>query len=104
MRNSQNATGEKSTYIKLRGFKDGHYKKMILEYMEIYKSASKADIDSLLLDILPDVLDKLQKENKVRNIIYSMSKKDVSIINQGTNRKPKWIKSLTKNDKIKIIR
>ena len=87
-----NETGDKSSYIKLRGFKDGHYKKMVLEYIEKYGSASKQDIDKLILDILPKVLDKEQKENKVRNLIYSMSKRDKTIENKGTNRTPIWKK------------
>ncbi|WP_348799155.1 hypothetical protein [Flavobacterium adhaerens] len=44
------------------------------------------------LDILPDVLDKQQKENKVRNLIYAMHKKDTTIVNKGTSRKPIWEK------------
>ncbi len=84
--------GEKGEYIKMRGFKDDHYKKMILEYLDKYQSASKNDIDELILDILPTVLDVGKKNNKLRNIIYSMSKKDNSIKNIGTNRKPKWVK------------
>ena len=86
------ATNQKGDYIKMRGFKDEHYKKMILEYLDKYKSASKEDIDKLILDILPNVLDINKKKNKLRNIIYSMSKKDNSINNIGTNRKPIWIK------------
>lgn len=86
------ASGDKSEYIKMRGFKDSHYKTMILEYLGKYGSADKQEIDKLILDILPDVLDKKQKENKVRNIVYSMSKRDNTIINTGTNRKPKWEK------------
>ncbi|MDN5479809.1 MAG: putative DNA binding domain-containing protein, partial [Chryseobacterium sp.] len=69
-------TGEKASYIKQRGFKDDHYKKMIIDYLKKYETASKKDIDDLILDILPSVLDKNQKENKIRNIIYSMSKKE----------------------------
>jgi len=84
------AAGDKSSYIKLRGFKDVHYKKMILEYLDTYRYASKEDIDKLILDILPDILDNDQKENKVRNIIYAMSKRDKSIVNEGTTRHPKW--------------
>lgn len=84
------ATGDKSSYIKLRGFKDDHYKEMILDYLDTYTYASKEDIDKLILDILPDVLDKVQKENKVKNLIYSMSKKDQTIVNEGTNRRSKW--------------
>lgn len=82
----------KADYIKNRGFKDQHYKDMILEYLGKYKSANKADIDNLILDILPAVLNKQQKENKIRNLIYSMSKTDQSIINEGTNRNPIWKK------------
>ncbi|HTO38436.1 MAG TPA: RNA-binding domain-containing protein [Brumimicrobium sp.] len=87
------ASGNKSEYIKMRGLKDTHYKTMILEYLSQYGSADKQDIDKLILDILPDVLDQKQKENKVRNIIHSMSKRDETIVNKGSNRKPKWVKS-----------
>ena len=92
------ATGDKATYIKQRGFKDDHYKEMILELIKKYGYASKKEIDNLILDILPDILDKNQKENKVRNIIYSMSKRDRSIINKGTTRFPKWVLTLSKNN------
>jgi ATP-dependent DNA helicase RecG len=63
---------------------------MILEFIDKYGSASKTDIDKLILDILPQVLDKKKKENKVRNLVYDMSKRDMSIENNGTNRKPIW--------------
>ncbi len=53
---------------------------------------SKEDIDKLLLDILPGVLDEKQRKNKIRNLVYAMSKRDKSIKNQGTNRYPKWVK------------
>jgi ATP-dependent DNA helicase RecG len=84
--------GEKGDYIKMRGLKDEHYKKMILEYLEKYKTATKADIDSLILELLPTILDINKKKNKLRNIIYAMSNKDNIIKNIGTNRKPKWVK------------
>lgn len=54
----------------------------------------KEDIDNLLLDILPPILDKQKKENKIRNLIYTMHKREQSIVNQGTNRKPIWKKNL----------
>ncbi len=97
------ATGEKAVYIKHRGFKDEHYKKMILEYIQKYGEASKKEIDDLILDILPTILDKKQKENKVRNIVYAMSKKDKAIENKGTTRNPKWILSSSKNAVEKLI-
>jgi ATP-dependent DNA helicase RecG len=85
-------TKMQADYIKTRGLKDDHFKKLILEYLDKYKQASKEDIDKLLLDILPGVLDENQRKNKIRNLIYAMSKKDKTITNQGTNRYPKWVR------------
>ncbi len=62
---------------------------MLIRNMQL----SKEDIDNLLLDILPGVLDENQKKNKIRNLIYAMSKKDNSIMNEGTNRYPKWVRT-----------
>jgi ATP-dependent DNA helicase RecG len=86
-------TDQKADYIKHRGFKDSHYKSLILQYLDKYGKATKSDIDKLLLDILPGVLDNEQRENKVRNIIYAMSKRDKTIENQGTTRYPVWKRS-----------
>lgn len=83
-------TGDKSAYIKSRGFKDEHYKKMILNYLDEYKTASRQDIDNLILDILPAILDESKRANKVRNLLHAMSKKDESIVNTGTTRNPVW--------------
>lgn len=85
-------TDLKADYIKTRGLKDAHFKKLILEYLDKYKQASKDDMDTLLLDILPGVLDEKQRKNKIRNLVYAMSKKDKTIINQGTSRYPKWVR------------
>lgn len=86
--------GSKSQYIKNRGLQDEYYKELILNYIVEYKSAAKADIDSLILELLPNVLDHKQKKNKIRNLIYSMSKKDKTIENVGSRKKPKWTKRL----------
>ncbi|MFZ2398122.1 MAG: RNA-binding domain-containing protein [Smithella sp.] len=85
-------TNMQAEYIKTRGLKDDHFKQLILEYLDKYKQASKEDIDKLLFDILPGVLDEDQRKNKIRNLIYAMSKKDKTITNQGTNRYPKWVR------------
>lgn len=86
-------TEQKADYIKARGFKDDHYKAMILEFIDKYGSASKEEIDKLVLDILPKILNEGQRRNKVRNLIYAMSKRDQSIKNTGTSRYPKWIRN-----------
>lgn len=89
------AIGQRAEYIKNRGFKDDHYKKMVVDFLKKYESASKEDIDKLLFDILPDILSEDKKKNKIRNLLYAMNKKDNLINNDGSRTKPKWI--LVKN-------
>lgn len=89
------ATNQKAEYIKNRGFKDDHYKKLVLDFIAQYKVASKEDIDKLLYDILPDVLSEQKKKNKIRNLLYAMSSKDETIKNEGSRTKPQW--TLVKN-------
>ena len=81
---------EKADYIKNRGFDNAYYKSMILEYLKKYKRATREEIAALILDKLPDVLDKKQKQNRIKNILHSMSKTDRSIEKMGTSRKGYW--------------
>lgn len=90
------ATGQKADYIKNRGLDDQHYKTLILDYLKKFKSAKRSDITTLLLDKLPDVLDEKQKHNKIRNILYAMSKKDKTIVISGTSQKGNWVLSNSK--------
>ncbi len=64
-------SGDKAEYIRNRGFDDKHYRQLICEYIEKFGQARRADIDRLLLDKLPDVLDEQQKANKIRNLLQS---------------------------------
>ncbi|OHD93174.1 MAG: hypothetical protein A2552_09030 [Sulfuricurvum sp. RIFOXYD2_FULL_44_160] len=64
---------------------------MIIDYLKTFKYAKRHDITALLLDKLPDILDEKQKHNKIRNILYSMSKKDQSIAISGSSQKGVWI-------------
>lgn len=89
-------TGDKTAYIRNRAFDDSHYKKMIISFLTEYGSASRKDIDNLLLDKLSDALDEQQKKNKVRNLIYALAKRDNSIVNKGSSAKPHWV--LTDSD------
>ncbi|HED14642.1 MAG TPA: transcriptional regulator [Gammaproteobacteria bacterium] len=84
------ATDDKAKYIKNRAFDDAHYKKMVIEYLKKYGKASRQDIDELLTDKLSDVLSEPQKSNKVRNLLYAMSKRDRTIRNSGPGRSSQW--------------
>lgn len=83
-------TETKAEYIKNRGFDNTYYKSMILEYLKKYKKATREEISTLLLDKLPDVLDEKQKQNRIKNILHSMSKTDESIEKMGSSRKGYW--------------
>ncbi|KXG09031.1 hypothetical protein AT864_02715 [Anoxybacillus sp. P3H1B] len=84
-------TGDKTTYIKNRAFNKEHYKQMIILFLRQYKVANRKDIDDLLLDKLSDALDEKQKRKYIGNLLQEMSKKDKTIVNQGSSRYPKWV-------------
>lgn len=84
-------TGDKSTYIKNKAFDKDYYKKLILEFLSKYNSASREDIDKLLLNKLPEVLNETQKLNKIKNLLSEMSKKDKTIKNSGSRTSSKWV-------------
>lgn len=65
---------DRAQYIRNRTLDDQHYKQLITEYLERFEVARRLDINKLLLDKLPDVLDDTQKENKVKNLLQAMRK------------------------------
>lgn len=86
------ATNEKASYIKNRAFDKAYYKDLIIEFIEKYKDASRNDIDNLLMEKLSNILSVSQKRNKIRNLLYEMSKKDKTILNKSkSTAKPRWI-------------
>lgn len=82
--------GTMDEYIKNRSFDDRYFKDLVLEFIRKKGHASKKEIEKLLLDKLPAVLDEDQRKNKIRNLIYALSKREKSIDNHGTNRVPIW--------------
>lgn len=85
-------SGEKAQYIKNKGFKDGQYKKLIVDYIQKFGSASRQDIQDLLFDSLPRVLSDEQKQKKLTNLLYMLSKKEGIIENASSSYKySSWI-------------
>ena len=84
-------TGDRAAYIRKRAFDDDYYKKLILSYLQRYGSATRKDIDDLLMDKLSDVLSKGQKRTKVKNLLAAMARGDMSIQTIGSTRNAKWI-------------
>ena len=84
-------TENRTEYIRNRAFDDAHYKWMIVDFLRKYGSASREELDSLILDKLSDVLDDAQKKNKIRNLLYAMSKRDQSIAKSGGSQQGRWV-------------
>jgi len=84
-------TGERARYIKNRGFDNKYYKDLIVAYLKKNKQASRKELNDLLLDKLPGILDERRKLTKIKNLIYEMSRKGGIIYNQGSAKKPIWV-------------
>lgn len=84
------ATAAKADYINTRGQDDEFYIKQITDYLTKFGSASRQEIDKLLLSKLSDALDSMQKQNKIGNLLTGMRIGGV-ITNAGTRKVPKWV-------------
>ena len=73
------------------------YKDLIVKYLTKYGSARRKDIQTLLLDKLPSVMEDKQKEDKIRNLLTYLRKQGIIRTDSGNQQKSSWI--LT--DKIK---
>ena len=63
---------------------------MIISFLEKYGSATRKEIDDLLMDKLSNVLNPEQKIKKISNLLFDMANNDKSIINSGPRKTPKW--------------
>ena len=82
-------TAQKAKYIHNRGFDDGFYKKMVIEYLQKYDTASRKELNDLLMPKLPDVLDAVQKDHKIKNLLQVL-RRARQIENKGTRGEPVW--------------
>jgi ATP-dependent DNA helicase RecG len=84
-------TKQVGDYLKQRGFDDRFYMKLALEFIQKNLNGStKNEIRNLLLEKLPDRLEKKQKETKLSTILTRL-KKEGKIKNIGSDSNPKWI-------------
>ena len=75
--------GYTSDYMKMRGIEDDYAQKMILDYLKKFSGASRIDLEKMLLDKLPDVLDIKQKKDKVKNLLQKLRKDGKILLEKG---------------------
>jgi len=84
------ATASKAEYIRTRGFDDAHYKRLIIELLTKFDTASRQDVDHLLLGKLSDALDDQQKQTKIGHLLTSL-RRSGRIRNIGSRKAPVWV-------------
>ncbi|WNY26604.1 ATP-binding protein [Methanolapillus ohkumae] len=81
----------KAEYINQRGFDDGHYMEKILDYLMEYGSATRSDINALLLQKLPESYNTDEKKkNKINNLLGSLTRSN-KIMNKGSRKVPIYV-------------
>ena len=85
------AIGERARYIKFRGFDKKYYKDLIIEFIKKNGSATRKEIDDLVLSKLPEVLTEKQKKDKINNLLAEMSSNLRVIENSGSRKFSRWI-------------
>lgn len=68
-------------------FAIGNLRRMIVQYIEKFGAATRSEIDVLLMDKLSDVLSEYQKKNKIKNLLYSLNRKNIIKL----NGKRQWV-------------
>lgn len=72
-------TGDMADYMKQKGIDDSFCQQIILDYLKKFKMAKRAELEAVLLDKLPDVLDIQQKKNKVKNNLQTLKKQGLIV-------------------------
>jgi len=85
------ATEEKAKYIKYKGFDKKYYQDMIIEFIKKNNSASRKEINDLILNKLPEILTEKQKKSKINNMLSEMSNKLGIIENAGSRKYSRWV-------------
>ena len=70
-------TGDKADYMKQKGIDDAYCQKIILDYLKEFGKAKRTELEDILLDKLPDVLDIQQKRDKVKNNLQTLKKQGI---------------------------
>ncbi len=83
------ATDDKANYIKTRAQDDEFYAKLLTDYLEKFGSATRAEINRLLLGKLSDALTAEQKDAKVGNLLTKL-RRNGRICNMGSRGQPVW--------------
>lgn len=84
------AVGEKAQHIRDRGLDSQHYEALVLALIREHQPVTREDIDRLLMDKLPEVLDEEQKKNRIHYLLGKLAKEG-RIRNEGGRKFSSWV-------------
>lgn len=84
-----NVTASKAEYIRTRAQDDEFYAKLLIDYLDKFGQASRADINNLLIDKLSEVLTQEQKRTKISSLLTKLRRQRI-IFNAGVDSAPRW--------------
>lgn len=64
---------------------DNYYEQLIIKYLNKFKIATSRDLRNLLDEKFSNVLNKSQKENKLRNMLQKMKRNNVIATANGSS-------------------
>ncbi|MBO4699167.1 hypothetical protein J5690_06100 [bacterium] len=79
----------KAEYTKNKGFDNKYYRDLVIAALKHHGTMTRKDLNTLLLDKLPEYMTSEQRINKVGNILGSLRKQGV-ILNTGSDHQPIW--------------
>ena len=82
-------TNKRAEYIQMRATEDANLKRMILDYLREYRSATREEINRLLMNKMHEALNEKERLSKIGNLLSSLRTKG-AIVNQGSRSKPSW--------------
>jgi ATP-dependent DNA helicase RecG len=88
------ATDTRTDYTRNKGLDNHYYKTLVLQHVRQFKSVSKAEVRSLLLDKLPNSLTQEQKLIKLKNLLASLRTVGLDgtkIVTTGKGKTTRWV-------------
>ncbi len=82
-------TGKKADYTKNKGLNKGYYLELIIQGIKDNKTLSRKDVETLLLEKLPDCYTDVQKMKKVENLLAEL-RRGGKIACEGRGRYSYW--------------
>lgn len=83
------ATESRADYILTRAQDDEHYAKLLMDFLKKFGTASRNDLEKLLLKNLSNALSEKQKQQKLSNLLTKL-RRSGHIRNAGSNKIPQW--------------